>query len=202
MVTAAMLEPKTQPSQLLATLIEQVEQTRPLQILDAGFGVPETLGFFGQFRCQLYFSAFYDLLQMAHESADPESEEVWFRVFQQRMNYPEGTCFDLCLFWDLLSYLNDVAVRAFNRALAPYIDQHTSGHSFALLNTAPYMPAKEYGVATRTQVIARPLDSPRSTPYPRSRSRVAEQFSGFAIGRSVLHQSGLMEFTLKGKVSS
>ncbi len=198
-----MSELQTLPSQLLASLIEQVEQSSPVLILDAGFGVSDTLTFFNEFRCQLFFSAFYELLPLSDDmAADADEEEVWFKFFQQKMNYPVGTRFDLCLFWDLFSYLNDAALRAFNRALAPYIDQRTAGHGFAMLNTAPHMPAREYGVLNRNQLTIRPLNAPRSAPFPRSRSKVGEQLTGFIVGRSVLHQGGLMELTLKGKPSS
>jgi hypothetical protein len=195
-----MSEPQTLPSQVLASLIEQVEQSPPVLVLDAGFGVSDTLTFFNEFRCQLYFSAFFELLPLSADMAeDADEEEFWFNIFQQNMNYPVGTCFDLCLFWDLFSYMNDPALRAFNRALAPYIDQRTAGHGFAMLNTAPHMPAREYGILNRNQLMIRSLSSPRSATFPRSRSKVAEQLSGFTVGRSVLHQGGLMELMLKGK---
>ncbi len=196
---ALMPELQVQPSQLLAPLIEQVERCSPLLILDAGYGMSDTLAFFGEYRCRLFFSAFYELLNITMDSND---EEVWFMLFKQRMNYPADTRFDLCLFWDLFSYLNDAALRAFNRALAPFVDQHTGGHGFAMLNTAPGMSAREYGVLNRNQLSVRPLISPRASPFPRSRSKVAEQITGFTVGRSVLHQGGLMELTLKGKPSS
>ncbi len=194
-----MSELQTLPSQLLASLIEQVEQSSPVLILDAGFGVSDTLTFFNEFRCQLFFSAFYEVLPLNSSGEDAANEEAWFKLFQQSMNFPSGTRFDLCLFWDLFSYLNDAALRAFNRALAPFIDQRTAGHGFAMLNTAPHMPAREYGILNRTQLTIRPLNSPGPTPFPRSHSKVAEQLTGFTVGRSVLHQGGLMELMLKGK---
>ena len=197
-----MSELQTLPSQLLASLIEQVEQSNPVLILDAGFGVSDTLTFFNEFRCQLFFSAFYELLPLDGMGENADDEEVWFKLFQQSMNFPAGTRFDLCLFWDLFSYLNDAALRAFNRALTPFIDQRTAAHGFAMLNTAHQMPAREYGILNRNQLTIRPLNSPRPIPFPRSRSKVAEQLAGFTVGRSVLHQSGLMELMLNGKAPS
>jgi len=194
-----MSESQILPSQLLAPLIEQLERKSPVSIFDAGFGVSDTLAFFGDFRCQLFFSACYELL---NRTEDADDEQVWFTLFTQRMNYPPGTRFDLCLFWDLFSYLNDAATRAFNRALAPFIDQHSCGHGFAMLNMVTTMPAREYGVLNRNQLSLRVPGCPRPQPFPRSRSRVAEQFCGFTIGRSVLHQGGLMELVLKGKPSN
>jgi hypothetical protein len=198
-----MSDPQTLPSQLLASLIEQVEQNSPVLILDAGFGVSDTVAFFNEFRCQLFFSAFYELLPLNQDrDDDADEEEAWFKIFQQNMNYPAGTRFDLCLFWDLFSYLNDAALRAFNRALAPFIDQRTAGHGFAMLNTAPHMPAREYGILNRNQLTIRSLNSLRAAPFPRSRTKVGEQLTSFTVGRGVLHQGGLMELMLKGKPSS
>jgi hypothetical protein len=41
------------------------------------------------------------------------------------VNFPQGTQFDICLFWDLLIHLDGPLLRAFTDSLFPYIHPRT-----------------------------------------------------------------------------
>ncbi len=197
-------------TQLLGGLIDQVEECSPLLLLDVGYGVAETVAYFGERRCRLHFSGFYELLGPKKLNSELEGakgakveevdlEEFWFGIFQKAMDYPPDTRFDLCLFWDFFSYLDTEALNGFVRALSPYVNKDTLAHCFAVSNTTTVIPEREYGVLNRDQLIFRPPGLRRPRMIPRSRSKLAEQLNILDVKHSVLHQGGMLELTFKGK---
>ena len=135
------------PTRLMPDLIDRLDKASPLMVLDVGFGVHETVEYFGDRRCRLHFAGLHETVsvppanklktpfgQMVDKAAQEEAmHAAWLEKFQAAMNFEPGTCFDLCLFWDFCNYLDDMALKAFADALAPFVGPATLGHAYILL---------------------------------------------------------------------
>lgn len=188
------------PGRLLPEILDRVKDNTMLTVLDVGYGVPETVDFFGERRCKLYFSGFHDALRIARQPRPAEEamdEERWRELFQQAMPYPEGTKFDLCLFWDFLSYLDDMPLKIFTEALAPFVHKDTLGYGYALLKDDSSVMDRSYGILEEGQLRVRSAGLGRLQCFARPQARLATQMSGFSIGHSVLRRDGLLEMALR-----
>lgn len=203
--------PETLPSRLLPDILEKLAHTLPLTVFDVGTGVHETVSFFGQQPCRLHFPGLYDCLaappkvalntplgQVADiTEAESMLYQSWLERFQSAITCPPDTRFDLCLFWDFTSYLDDVALRAFGEALRPFLKKSTLGHSYLLLKESPAVLNRQYGLLDRDQVSVRPKPTRTLPAYPRPQGRVIAMLKDFAVSHSVLRRDGLLEVSLK-----
>lgn len=190
-------------SQLIPRIIKQLEDSPGrLMILDCGYGVPETIAFFSDRLCRLHFGGFQELYgaisdtDMTAAKDESEREAAWYAMFRKEMNYPVGTQFDLCLFWDMFSYLDNAALRAFTRALSPFVNTDTLGHAFAALSSNSPLPHRGYGLLDADQLSLRPGEAAGAKTYPRPQATLARELNNFKVGRSVLHQGSLLEMSL------
>ena len=199
------------PTRLMPDLIDRLEKASPLMVLDVGFGVHETVEYFGNRRCRLHFAGLHETVsvppvhklktpfgQMIDKAAQEEAmSAAWLEKFRAAMNFEPGTCFDLCLFWDFCNYLDDLALKAFAEALEPYVGATTLGHAYILLKPEPDVLNREYGVMARDQISVRPGHHGHLPSYPRPQARVTSMLKGFAVNHSVLRRDGLLEIALK-----
>jgi hypothetical protein len=202
---------ETLPTRLLPDLLEKHADTSPLMVFDMGFGVQETIAFFGDRRCRLHFAGIPDALiappsirsktpfgQMVTKvEQDATMQNAWFERFQSTMKFAPGTHFDLCLFWDFFNYLDDLALKAFADALAPYVGPQTVGHAYILLKSEANVLNREYGILTRDQISVRPRAHGSLPSFPRPQARMTSMMKGFAVNHSVLRRDGLLEVALK-----
>ena len=108
---------------LLPKALECVDRYEKTTILDLGSPSPQTVSYFNRFRCQVYFA---DLVEQVAGDAFDEPE----------LDIPEGVRFDICLFWDTLSYVDAPALRKVAARLATHIDTETRGHGFVAFSPA------------------------------------------------------------------
>lgn len=202
---------ETLPTRLMPDLLDRLENASPLMVFDVGFGVHETVEFFGNRRCRLHFAGLHETVaippalklkpqfgQMVDKAAQDEAAyTAWLEKFQAAMKFEPGTRFDLCLFWDLCNYLDDLALKAFADALAPYVGPQTLGHAYILLKAEAGVLNREYGVFARDQISVRSGQHKHLPSYPRPQARVTSMLKGFAVNHSVLRRDGLLEIALK-----
>ena len=144
-------------------------------VLDVGFGVHETV-----------------------ESVHQESLlDAWRDRFRSVLNFPEGTQFDLCLFWDAFNYMDDLALKAFFEVLHPFIRKETLGHGLIQLKEDRLVTNREYGIQTDDQLVMRAGYHASLDSHPRPQARVASMLKGFAVSHGVLRRDGLLEVSLK-----
>lgn len=186
------------PSQVMPELLSQLTPVEPLVVLDAGFGMPETVAFFGQRRCRLHFCGLADTIRTVLQTDQSErNETVWLTAFRQALDFPPETVLDFCLFWDLFNYLEDDALRGLTLALAPFLGNDTRGHGFIAPNRNAAVPGRVYSLADEQQIILRPAPPVLSSTWPRPHGRLGKMLEGLEIGHSVLRQGGLLEISLK-----
>jgi len=198
-------------TRLMPDLIEKSAGNSRLIVFDVGYGVHETVEFFGNRRCRLHFRALQDSLLTPPvirsktpygQLPDPAEHDAalylaWLERFRAAMLFEHGTRFDLCLFWDFLNYLDDQALKAFADALAPFTGPQTLGHAFILLKSDANVLNREYGLKAADQISVRPVNLGTSAFFARPQARVTSMMKGFVVKHSVLRRDGLLEAALK-----
>lgn len=202
---------ETLPTRLMPDLLERLQDASPLMVFDPGYAVHETVEYFGNRRCRLHFSGLHELLgdppaivsdipfgQLADKARqDEELYLAWRARFKPALQFAPGTRFDLCLFWDIFNYLDDMALKAFMDVLAPYVGTGTFAHAYILLKPEPGVLNREYGILEREQICARQAYHGHLPSFPRPQARVTSLLKGLTVNHSVLRRDGLLEVALK-----
>lgn len=112
-------------SALLPRAFELVGRERKFTVLDLGSPTPQSVRFFNQFSCQVYFAGLLD--------ADGEEDEG------TGLDLPTDFRFDVCLFWDVLNYLNGERLERVARVVTDRLNDECRGHAFfAFSQSVPY----------------------------------------------------------------
>lgn len=201
---------ETLPTRLMPDLLDRKADASPLVVFDMGFGVHETIEYFGSRRCRLHFAGIPDTVKvppsnrsgvafghMVNQAEQDEAiQQAWLERFRSVMNFSAGTKIDLCLFWDFCNYLDDLALKALSDALAPHIGPQTLGHAYVLLKPEANLLNREYGILTRDQISVRQGNHGNLPCYPRPQARLTSMMKGLAVNHSVLRRDGLLEIAL------
>jgi len=182
-----------QPSKLLPFLFENVEEDRRITVLNIGPALPETVTFFSRYRCRLHFA---DLFAELPIDPDDVPGITLQDHFADLLAVPDGTLFDICLFWDLFNFLDADAIQALMAALSPHLHAGTRAHGFALHNVRTPQSKQLFAISAESElaVRARPAALPGYAPHPQN--RLKELISGFNIVRSVLLADSRLEMAL------
>ena len=191
-----MVAAATQPSKLLPVLFEGLAVNRRLTILDVGCGVDDTIGFFSQFQSRLYFADLYDE-DVVRNIAEDATEDELVEQFTAALDLPDGTQFDICLFWDFFNYLDGPALRGFVEALRPYVHDDTRSHGFGMLNAKTVLNNNQYGIRHLDLLSYRRRDKPELLVYPHSQRELIQLLGNFLINKSRLMVDGRLEFVLR-----
>jgi len=188
----------TQPSKLFASLFRSLDTGRRLTILDVGAALPETVEFFSRFKCRIHF---IDLFSepLVKELQQVSSPKELHQQFEKLLQLPAGTQLDICLLWDLLCYLDDPALRAFNNVLQPYMHNETRAHGFGVHHLAIRLENKQYGILDENSLSVRLRDSKQLTTHPHSQIEMHEMLTCFDFERGLLLPDGKLELLLKAR---
>jgi hypothetical protein len=184
----------TQASTLLPALFEQVDEERPLVVLETGPAMQETVDFLSGYRCRLHVLNLYSELPI---EAGEEGSAGLHERFEQLLQFPPGTVFDLCLFWDLFNYLDRDAVLAFVAALRPYLRKGTLAHGFGLHNLNAPRSDLLYGIGAADALCVRPREQPLPGYHPHNQGKLKNMLYCFNFVRSVLLSDGRLELLLR-----
>ena len=188
-----------QPSRILADLFSQVEPEQRLTILEVGRIAPETVAFFGRYDCRIQvLDLFAELAAGAFDLALPGT--TLQRRFQDLFAFEAGTAFDIVLLWDFPHYLDESQLRAFSRALWPWLKPATRAHGFGVHSAATMLVNREYGIVDQNTLAVRPrrILSPPRSPHPPS--FLNEWLTCFASTRGVLLADGKVETLMHARV--
>ncbi len=136
---------------LLPRAFESVQSERKFTILDLGSPTPESVRFFNRFRCSIYFA---DVL--GHGDDDPDSELPGF-------DFPSDLRFDICLFWDVLNYLDVATLHDMVLRLDRHVDGNTRGHGFLAFSRAVSFSGSRFGIEEFDRVVEEP--DPQPVPH-------------------------------------
>ncbi len=187
-----------EPSKLFSALFRQVDPDQRLTVLEIGTALPETVDFFSQFRCRLHFCDLYAEACVREQSDLSETELR--HGFEEQFRFPSGTSFDLCLFWDFLSYLDDAALRAFNSALRPWLHANTQAHGFGVHHLAISLDNIQYGVKDQEILTVRRRQTSQMRAHPHSQIEMHDMLNCFKFERGLLLPDGKLEMLLKSRL--
>ena len=187
-VAAAPAGADVEHSLLLPKLFEGLRDDERLTILDLGPAAPETVDFFGQFRCRLFFADLFS------EPTDGDAATS----FQTLRDYPVQVQFDLCLFWDVLNLLEVDELRAFNAALRPYVHAGTRAHGVAAMNATHALSIHHYGVRSTQELVVRPDPLARRATRPHPQALLKRYLTCLEIKRGTLLREGRLEVVFQG----
>lgn len=186
------LMPRTQQSLLFPSLFERINPERRLSVLEIGPALPETVGFFSQYKCRLHFAAMYTdpVLQM---QSGEHSEAELVEHIKKALDFPKGTRLDLCLFWDFLNYLDDKTLRAFNTAIRPYLQKSTRAHAFTVRTLDTPLVNQQYGIEQAHMFSVRPRTGMQVHTSPHTQAILVNLLSSFDIDQGMLLPDGRLE---------
>ncbi len=187
----------TQPSKLLSTLFEHIDEEARITVLHIGPALPETVEFFSRYRCKLHFLDLFGELPIAPDEDDPLSLE---KQFAEWMQFPPGTYFDITLFWDLFNYLGSDAIAAFLTTLRPYLRENSVAHGFAVHNLKNPPSDTVYGICDldALKIRQRGTSLPGYSPHPQS--KLKSLLNCFQFDRSVLLADSRLELLLSANL--
>jgi hypothetical protein len=187
--------PRTQQTLLFPTLVRRLDRDRRLSILEIGPALPETMDFFSAFKCRLHFAAMYTdpILQM---QAGDASEADMVSHLQESFGFAKGARFDLCLFWDFLNYLDDRALRAFDKALEPFLYKGTRAHAFTVRTLDTSFANQQYGIREEHMFSVRPRSGAQPKTFPHTQAILVNLMSGFDVDQGMLLPDGRLEVLL------
>jgi len=185
----------SQPSTLLASLFEQIDDEQPLTVLETGPALQETVDFLSQYRCKLHVLDLFSDLPI--EAGEEEGSAALHQRFEELLQFPEGTVFDVCLFWDLFNYLDRDAVLAFVAALRPYLRKGSRAHGFALHKLSAPREDRFYGIKSTDALSIRPRPEPLPGYSPHAQGKLKNMLYCFNFDRSVLLSDSRLELLLR-----
>jgi hypothetical protein len=199
----------SQPSKVFPSLFDHLDGKKRLTVLDVGPAQPETIDFFSQFKCRLHILDLYteplicevpDAAAKKKMAKEKLAAKTLLQQFQDVLKFPSRTQFDICLFWDILNYMDAPALRAFGGALWPYIHPHTHAHAFGVHNVDTPLENCQYGVRRKEVLTMRPRFGKQLPVYPHPQAVLNEQLLNFDLERGVLLPDGKLEMLLRATV--
>jgi hypothetical protein len=117
--------------------------------------------------------------------------------FEALLQFPQGTQFDICLFWDLFNFLDEPALRTFLEVLRPHLKSGCLAHGFSVHNRKAPQKDHVYGIARMDtlRVRSRPITPPCYAPH--SQRELTALLEDFRVERSVLLPDSRLELLLQ-----
>ena len=179
--------------QLLPLVFEGIDANRSLTVLDVGPGVPASVRFFSRYRCRLHFvDLFGETGYAAEKQGRRRPRET---VFGRFLDFPRGTSFDICLFWDFLNYLTNPLLRDFAQTLRDYVHDDTRAHAFAAFSNALPFAGLRFGLEDADRLRTQP--HPLAVPHPHTRKHIADALWPFSVTRAALLEQNRQELLLQ-----
>ncbi len=182
-----------QSAKLLPSLFARIDEEQRITVLHIGPALPETVTFFSRYRCKLHFVDVFDELPIVPEEEGGESALAFFR---RLFNFPAGTRFDICLFWDLFNFLDAQAVEACMSSLRPWLIEGSQGHGFAVHNTRTPQRDEIFSICEPDQLAVRTRHRRLAGYSPHPQSHLKTMLSVFQFDRSVLLADSRLELLL------
>lgn len=188
-----------QSSKLLPELWQRLPENGRLTVLELGRALPETIAAFSKRRCRIHVVDLYGALA-AGDFDEAGPGRTLERRFQDLFGFEGGTTVDLCLLWDLPHYLDERRLRAFSRALWPWLKPRTLAYGFGVHSAGTELLNREYGILDhdRVSVRRRALGPLPCKPHPPA--FMNEWMTCFSTGRGVLLGDGRVESLLVARL--
>lgn len=167
-------------SALLPRAFELVGRGRKFTVLDLGSPTPPSIRFFNQFSCQVYFAGLLD--------ADGDEDDG------NGLDLPNDIRFDVCLFWDVLNYLNGENLERVARVVTDRLNDDCRGHAFfAFSQSVPYK-GLTFGIESVDKLVVE--RDPGQVPHVRTWKDLEATLWPFTNAAATLLQGNRQELLL------
>ena len=180
----------SQSSKLLSSLFEKIDEEQRLTVLHIGPALPETVDFFSNFRCKLYFVDLFSELPIVELEDDGPTLDQTFRDLLQLQ---QDVKFDICLFWDLFNFLDSAAIAAFLGVLRPHLHPGSVAHGFAVHNLRSPQGDQLYGIKQFDSLTIRSRATVLPGYAPHAQGKLKTMLNCFSFDRSVLLPDSRLE---------
>ena len=187
--------PNIVPSCLLPDLFKRLDANNRLVVLDMGHAISSTVRYFSQYKCQLNFIDLYseDCITLPNPDLNHEQKVDALRYL---LNLGPSTKIDICLFWDVFSYLDDSFVRALIEALEPNISETTGALIINPRDSRRHLPFYRYGISDESHFTQTENSGIQPPIFPRSQRELNNLIDYFAIDRGRLMSQSRAEYLL------
>ena len=187
--------PNVVPSCLLPDLFKRLDGNNRLVVLDMGYAISSTVRYFSQYRCQLNFIDLYseDCIALPNSDLNHQQKVDSLRYL---LNLGPSTKIDICLFWDVFSYLDDSFVRALIEALEPNISETSGALIINPRDSRRHLPFYRYGISDESHFTQTENSGIQPAIFPRSQRDLNNLIDYFAIDRGRLMSESRAEYLL------
>ena len=187
---------------LFSLLFQQPDLTQPISVLDFGCVCSQSIDFFNQFHCKLYIGDFAS--ESLANAEDPDiTDEQLLESYRSLMVFPEDARFDICLFWDFFSLLNNRGMQLFFQVLKPYLSDRAQGYGFGALSRRGELSYQNYRILDFDRLQAEEQQGSTPRLYAHGQSDFDSYLPPFKVTKGVLMQNGKLEVLLRlGSVST
>ena len=187
--------PNIVPSCLLPDLFKRLDGNNRLVVLDMGQAISSTVRYFSQYRCQLNFIDLYseDCIALPNPDLNHQQKVDSLRYL---LNLGPSTKIDICLFWDVFSYLDDSFVRALIEALEPNISETSGALIINPRDSRRHLPFYRYGISDESHFTQTENSGIQPPIFPRSQRELNNLIDYFAIDRGRLMSQSRAEYLL------
>ena len=174
--------------------LEPLRGRRPVNILDVGPAMVQTLAFFSSFECRLHVADMLDSSIVAHQhQLDQKALTARFAEALFMVEAP----LDICLLWDFPNHLAPPAASAFNSVLRRFVKPGAWAHGFcSVKRTRPTMRHR-HAILKPDQILRREDTSIPPAAYPYSQKQLLEALGIFSFERGALRSEGRVEVVLR-----
>jgi hypothetical protein len=167
-----------------------------LTVLEIGRALPETVRFFSSIRCRIHIADLFSELRQGNLAGSITGKPLE-RRFQDQMAIPAGTRLDICLLWDFPHYLDEKQLRAFSRALWPWLHAGTRAYVFGVHSAATILLNREYGIFDAETISIRPRSEEALPCKPHPQSFLNEWLTCLSVSKGVLLPDGKVECLMR-----
>ena len=181
---------------LFQLLFQHSQLTQPISVLDFGCASFNTVNFFNQFHSKLFFAEFNSDERIYFDHKEMTDEELT-AVYKELMDFPSGKKFDILLFWDFFCLLDTRAMKAFNRALMPYVSEHAQAYGFGALARRGNLEYLDYQITGYDQlrVLSNPVQPAKLIAH--GQSSFDSDMPPFRVKKGILLNNGRLEVLLE-----
>lgn len=185
-------------TRLLPLVFKALDNERRVTILDVGAATAESVRFFNGYRCRLHFADLFGETGYSREHRDRRrpNETVFDRVF----DFPRGTLFDICLFWDFLNYLDMALLRDLAQTLRRHVHAGTRAHAFVPFSNALPFSGMRFGLHKADELAIK--NEPPPPPHPHTNKVIARSFWPFSVSRATLLDENRQELFMEVRLDS
>ena len=166
-----------------------------LVVLDIGAAIRSTINFFNKFKCRLSFADLYAEHFVGRRCGeDAYAQRV--SQFRQLLNLQAGTQIGICLFWDLISYLDRAILMALIEAQTPILVKISQIIVLAFATQTRHYQFSRYVIEPSIQLSQTNRDGIKPIRCMRSQFYLHHLLGDFEIEKCRLLADGRIEYLL------